>query len=103
MKAENSIDPTAPQYRDVPLWCVYGYDCFPEIIACTVHDHGQYSLCVWGYSVYRRQPGYRTLGRELQAWMSQYKMVEFFAKQEDAIMFINKLVTPKCDVNGNRL
>ena len=101
MKAENEINPLDMQYHDVPLWCVYGYDCFPEIIACTLNYNG--AVNIWGHSVYKRQPGYRTLGQNVETWMKGYKMVKFFAKQEHAIMFISKLVTPKCDVNGDRI
>lgn len=101
MKANNEIDPLDPLYLNVPLWCVYGYDCFPKIIACALTYNG--AVNIWGYSVYRRQPGYRTLGQNVVTWMKGHQMVKFFAKQEDAIMFINKLVTPKCDVNGDKL
>lgn len=103
MKAENSIDPYDPQYCDISLWCVYGYDCFPEIIACKLHNHGEYGINIWGYSVYKRKPGYRTLGRQVGEWMEQHKMVKFFDNKEDALAFIGKLVTPKCTVNGDKL
>lgn len=101
MKAKNEIDPLDMQFHDIPLWCVYGYDCFPEIMACKLNYNG--GLNIWGYSVYKRQPGYRTLGQDVQKWMKRYIMVKFFAKQEDAIMFISNLVTPKCDVYGARI
>ncbi|AXQ68928.1 hypothetical protein HOU00_gp197 [Caulobacter phage CcrPW] len=56
---------TAP--LDVPLWAVYGSDCFPTVFACIVKDNPQYRYMgvgrsIWGWSVYRGRGGYRTLG-----------------------------------------
>lgn len=34
--------------------------------------HGGPRLCVWGFSVYRRQPGYRTLGLDLREWLARH-------------------------------
>lgn len=101
MKDKNEIDPLDMQYHNIPLWCVYGYECYPEIIACKLSYNG--AVNIWGYSVYKRQPGYRTLGQEVQKWMKLNLNVKFFDRQENAIMYISKLVTPKCDVDGNRI
>ena len=35
-----------------------------------VHDHPELGPVVWGFSVYRRERGYRTLGRQLAGWLA---------------------------------
>jgi hypothetical protein len=48
-------------------------DCYPGgEQAFTVTDNGSSGLVVWGFSVYRRKPGYRTLGIGLRAWLDRH-------------------------------
>jgi hypothetical protein len=86
------IDPAAPEFFRKPLWAVYGHDCFPSLIACIVSGTPG-NLAVWGYSVYRRAGGYRTLGQSLEKW-SGSNNARFFANQDDAIGCMRKLTTP---------
>lgn len=51
----------------VQLWGVYGNDCFPTIFACKMLDYPSGMRAIWGFSVYRRKPAYRTLGQN-HAW-----------------------------------
>lgn len=51
---------TAP--TDIQLWGVYGPDCFPTVFACKLKDYPDAHRAIWGYSVYEGEPGYRTLG-----------------------------------------
>lgn len=44
------------------LWGVYGPDCFPTVFACRLRDYPGAGRAIWGFSVYRRQRGFRTLG-----------------------------------------
>lgn len=44
------------------LWGVYGPDCFPTVFACRLKDYPGAGRAIWGFSVYRRQRGFRTLG-----------------------------------------
>lgn len=84
---------------DTPLWCVYGAKSFPSIIVCKILKDPKYGLIIWGYSIYKRQPGFRTLGQRLSDWLASeyHENAFFFEKQVDAIAYINELVTPKCD------
>jgi hypothetical protein len=89
----SAIDPWDSQYHYRPIWCVYGPDSFPTVFCCQL-THSCGSLNVWGYSVYRRSPGFRTVGRELAGWVAE-KGAVFFAEQSGALAHIAKLTTPK--------
>jgi hypothetical protein len=91
----NVVDPL--NYIDKPLWCVYGYECFPSVFACTINSASGTPV-IWGYSVYKRSGGYRTLGLNLDKWIAEQnligKIAYFFNKQEHAMEFLSKLITP---------
>ena len=36
-----------------------------------VVDNGRFGLSIWGFSVYKRVPGYRTLGIDAHTWVSR--------------------------------
>lgn len=49
-------------------------DCYPNgeqpfIVSIA---HGGPFLAVWGFSIYRRRPGYRTLGQDLREWLARH-------------------------------
>lgn len=90
------IDPA--KHLDTPLWAVYGPDCFPTMFCCKVLNHPTCGLTIWGYSIYRREPGFRTLGQSLQVWRDdEGKRAKFFARQDDALMHLSKITTPRVD------
>lgn len=95
------VDPSDPRLWDKPLWCVYGPECFPTVIACKVNNASGMGAAIWGYSVYKRKPGYRTLGQDLKRWVEE-KTEEaqgdepvFFDIQLAAFDYLRGLVTPK--------
>ena len=70
------IDPFEKEYRDIPLWCVYGPSCFPTIFCCkivdyTMKDSSMPIQAIWGFSIYGGIPGFRTLGGDLYDWINQ--------------------------------
>jgi hypothetical protein len=80
---------------DKPLWCVYGHECFPQIVCCIINNASGIEA-IWGYSVWKKQPGFRTLGISFSQWLRQHpSLCEFFDEQEKAMSYLNKLVTPK--------
>lgn len=85
---------------DTPLWCVYGMKCSPSILACVIKKDMSGEKTIWGYSIYKKQPGYRTLGQHLKAWLNNefHQNAFFFTAQADAIAYLSALVTPvqKC-------
>jgi hypothetical protein len=95
------VDPNLSENLDRPLWCVHGFECFPEIFCCKIRADAEYGPIIWGYSVYRRKPGFRTLGRNVNTWMQELKdkfgqdMFEFYDDHGEAIARIAKLTTPK--------
>lgn len=88
-----------PTIVNRPLWVVYGPDCFPSILSCKL-KYSKQILTIWGYSIYRRSPGFRTLGQDVDIWMDRVqagggRVPEFFDDHEQALELIRKLTTPK--------
>lgn len=88
-----SVDPT--EHLNTPLWCVYGSNAFPSIICCKILKDPKYGFIIWGYSVWKRQPGFRTLGTNIQAFCDPRENPKFFLDQEDALDYLRKMTTPK--------
>lgn len=89
------VDPFNPENGDKPLWVVYGHDAFPSILCCKIrHNHADLGPIIWGFSIYKRSPGFRTLGLEVQTWIDRYHMAKFFDDHAEAIAYITKLTTP---------
>lgn len=88
------IDPTQKENHDKPLWVVYGVDCFPSLLLCKVNDHATCGPTIWGYSIYKRIPGFRTLGLSLKEWMAREEKPRFFDTQAEAFGLLAKLTTP---------
>lgn len=95
------VDPNLPENQDRVLWCVHGFESFPEIFCCKILADAEYGAIIWGYSVYRGKPGFRTLGRNVNSWMRELKekfgcsMFEFYDDHAEAITRITQLTTPK--------
>jgi len=79
---------------NTPLWCVYGPDCFSTMFCCMINEVPGYGRNIWGYSIHKRSPGFRTLGRSVDDWM-QDKNAKFFLTQDEAIQCMIALTTPK--------
>lgn len=99
----HAIDPYAPRWHNRPLWCVTGPTCSPNVFCCTLKDHGEWSLCIWGYSVWGGEPGFRTLGQRLRDWCRNEterweNAPRFYATQQAAIARLTELITPQCAV-----
>jgi hypothetical protein len=86
--------------HDKILWLVYGHNCFPQIVCCKVKPGHLGKPSIWGFSIYRRSPGFRTLGRDIALWIDElkekygYSMFEFYDNQEEALDRLRKLTTP---------
>ncbi len=86
---------------DVPIWMVYGPVSMPSLVCVRIKEYppnyvkqgDPASRAVWGYSVYKRKPGFRTLGVG-RAWVEEHE-ARFFADQADALAHLAKLTTPK--------
>lgn len=106
------IDPRDTMFTNVPLWCVYGYDFCPQVMACKIsrahieaakaagRDYVHMGPAILGYSVFKRQPGYRTLGQDLAHWLNSHethKTAKFFISQREALAYLSDLLTPHPD------
>ena len=96
------IDPKALDSADKVLWCVYGHTYWPQIMCCKLHDY-EGDRNIWGYSVWKNKPGFRTLGKRLSEWYSSHDLCLFFDDQQLALDYLKKISTPKCDVNGDKI
>jgi hypothetical protein len=84
-------------YQDEPLWCIYGESKYwPCILTCKLITPGHNnSLNIWGYSVWKDTPGFRTLGIPVQEWNKRHKFIKYFDDQKEALKYLSKLITPK--------
>ena len=81
------IDPFDPQHWDKPLFVVYGSSAFPSLLCCKVLHRASYldkDPCIWGFSIWRRSPGFRTLGIKLKTWVEREIDPRFYLSQEEA-------------------
>jgi hypothetical protein len=90
-EASGPIDPL--EHPGEVLWAVYGPPCCPTIICCKVL-RGQDGYYIWGYSIYRRQAGFRTLGTEYRNWQREHN-ARFYLHRELALDYVRELITPK--------
>lgn len=75
------------------VWCVYGVKCFPQMLCCKLKQT-VFGPVIWGFSIYKRQPGFRTLGQQLTAFTKQLQLCEFFTDHDEALAYMKKLTTP---------
>lgn len=92
------VDHTDPANFGKTLWLVYGLKCFPSILCCQIKQ-GTSAPTIWGFSVYRRSPGFRTLGRHVDVWINELKargndMFEFYDDQDEALARLKAITTP---------
>ena len=85
--------------HDRTLWLVYGVECNPQIVCCKIKTHdGQ--AHIWGFSMYKGVPCFRTMGHHLAGWMNRmgksqgWDMFEFYADQEAALERLQQLTDP---------
>jgi hypothetical protein len=100
-----AIDPHDHAFRDRPLWVVYGEaECWPQLLCAKLvgysADHRLSPTgpvtCIWGYSVWRRKPGFRTLGINVNEWASRHAFGPFFyVDQASALDHLRRITTPR--------
>jgi hypothetical protein len=93
-----AIDPYDPVNWDKPLWVIYDYECFPSMLCCKINA-ATGTPCIWGYSVYKNSPGFRTIGTHLIKWMfKSHEVPRFFDIQVAAINYLIHITTPRCKI-----
>jgi hypothetical protein len=105
------IDPLDPANHGRPLWIVYGHACMPSLICAKLRAYTEAHavlpvgtagpvVCIWGYSVYKRKPGFRTLGLDLREWSKRSTIgPTFYDTQDEAIERLRKLTKPRAGTN----
>lgn len=106
MPKPTPIDPFDPQHWDKPLFVVYGSSAFPSLLCCKVRLNEGVPT-IWGFSLWRRTPGFRTLGIKLKTWVERETDPRFYLSQEEAFEAIretfNKAVPAPKVKNGHPL
>lgn len=96
-----AIDPDDPVNHGRTLWCVHGSKHCPALMAVKLlaytSDHVRLPVGrpgvvhVWGFSVWRRQPGFRTLGIRFDEWAKDFKICSLFLTQCEALKEVARL------------
>jgi hypothetical protein len=86
-----------------PLWCVYGHTAWPQVFCCKITNADRFGPTIWGYSVYRRKPGFRTLGKNLAEWIHQEELqdgheIKFYDSLPLALERLRLLLTPRVEL-----
>lgn len=87
MPKPTPIDLNDQNNWEKPLFVVYGPDSFPTMFCCKICVRPTYpngKPCIWGFSVWRRVPGFRTLGVELEGWLDAHPNARFYLTQDEA-------------------
>lgn len=102
---QHVIDPMDPINHGKPLWVVYGHECAPSLMCCKLlaytSDHQLLpigtkgtNVVIWGHSVYRNKPGFRTLGQNIDSWAGKSIYGPyFFESQKNALEEICRITT----------
>ena len=101
------IDPMNPANHGKPLWVVYGSTCAPIVMCCKLLAYSAThtpippgeagpKVCIWGYSVWKRVPGFRTIGMNVAEWQRRERAMPpiFFDSQDAAFEKLRELTTP---------
>lgn len=51
-------------------------------------NHSQDGYVLWGFSIYKKEPGYRTFGNTLDKWLTDYPNAKVY-KDKDRILVKN--------------
>jgi hypothetical protein len=101
------VDPHDPTSHGKPLWLVHGERCFPSLLCAKLVAYTQEHrmlpagtpgprVRIWGYSVWKGEPGFRTLGVDVNDWAKKSgRAPKFFDSQTEALEELRKLTKPK--------
>jgi hypothetical protein len=97
-KPDYSVDPMATENHGIPLWVVYGVSVYwPGVLCCRIRINEGVPV-IWGYSVWKRQPGFRTLGVPVKYWAESHAFCHFFSNQTRMLEYVEKITTPKAGI-----
>lgn len=89
------IDANDSNNHDIPLWAVMVvHQGLAEIQCLKIKDQSNGDLHVWGYSEWRRSPGFRTLGIRLPAFTGRFVSCVFYDDHDSALAALKLATTP---------
>lgn len=97
MSAPFEVDYLDPANWNKPLWCAHGYKSHPSIHCLMIKPcpSVNFQPFVWGYSVWKRQPGFRTLGLSFEEFHKNKDLYLYFDKKQAALNYLSKILEPK--------
>lgn len=94
--SKKAIDPNDPVNLNRTLWCVHGHKAHPAIhclrIKASQNMKGHF---VWGYSVWKGEPGFRTLGVSVEKFHENKDLHLYFPEKQDALEYLSIILDPK--------
>lgn len=69
------------------LWLVWGRGAVDFINCVKIFNNTYCGYTVWGYSVYRRSPGFRTIGMSLESLTNECEDLQLFTDINAAIEY----------------
>lgn len=88
-----AVNITLLENQDIPLWVVHSHIAHPEVHCLKVLAQNG-GLYVWGYSVWKGTPGFRTLGITISQFEAGEKAY-YFTTKNDALAYLSIILEPK--------
>lgn len=100
IKPIGAVDPYQNAHK--PLWVVYGISpSYPQMRSLCLNQSRDGTINFWGYSVFKRSPGYRTDGIALCVWIERNTSKDFpplfFDSLPNALDYMRQLLEPRCE------
>lgn len=100
VKGKGKVNPL--DYEGQIMWAVYGPKCFTSILCFKLSrcSEDQKIVNIWGYSIDKGHPGFRTLGNPLEEWIrietgnAGGEAPRFYLSLDKALKRLRKLMTP---------
>lgn len=90
----STVDPKEDKFHHIPLWGVTVTHKGLASMQCLMVRLNAGALTVWGYSEWKRSPGFRTLGIRLEEFMAAHDGCQFFTDHGEALDALQVATTP---------
>lgn len=95
LRLSGPIDSNDSAHWGIPLWVVgVKYKGLADIQCIKIRDQSNGDPHVWGYSEWRRSPGFRTLGISLATFRDRFVSCRFYCDHDAALAAIKTASTP---------
>lgn len=102
------VNPKDPKYKNMKLWCVYGYRSSPKIFCCMILHHFGYLdpksripiAIIWRYDIWGNRHLYvpsEPVDEFLKKETEGDRHLAFYDNQNEALDYIRRITDPMCD------